>query len=369
MGGCPRCGAASPNPACGRCGAACATADPVGDRSHATHGAVGTPAQRSAQEARGQGARRHPELARQRSEPRRVSPATEQADEPAGRLEYLRSLQAGVASLRGEAPSLSSRTQAQPRGNSARGRSAGVALLEGALEIQASISGLSERSRERNTVLRHMLEQQRSAATVAMRSQLPSGRGGPPGTSEPAFHSRPVSGRRPSSARRAAVPEAYHRARSPSSGTVDGAPTMDAAAPSLAIQGQQHSAQRLLAQQAAEAEERRLAVQAFLAAQETAENMFSRISGVAAPQLNAAEAEALAALTLSETTAVVANRQEDACAICLDAMTVGENVRMLGCGHRFHQPCLRKWLHGKGECVCPMCRVRSQPAGKARAQA
>lgn len=61
--------------------------------------------------------------------------------------------------------------------------------------------------------------------------------------------------------------------------------------------------------------------------------------------------------------------QEDACAICLDAMTVGENVRMLGCGHRFHQPCLRKWLHGKGECVCPMCRVRSQPAGKARAQA
>ncbi|GFH18974.1 RING-type domain-containing protein, partial [Haematococcus lacustris] len=47
------------------------------------------------------------------------------------------------------------------------------------------------------------------------------------------------------------------------------------------------------------------------------------------------------------------------CCVCLDTMGEGQTVRMLSCGHRLHSACLRQYLHGRHECVCPMCRAVS----------
>ncbi|KAF5830025.1 hypothetical protein DUNSADRAFT_15150 [Dunaliella salina] len=49
--------------------------------------------------------------------------------------------------------------------------------------------------------------------------------------------------------------------------------------------------------------------------------------------------------------------EEDTCCICLQAMTVGEWVRMLGCGHTLHHPCLLQLMWGQTSCVCPICRT------------
>lgn len=40
--------------------------------------------------------------------------------------------------------------------------------------------------------------------------------------------------------------------------------------------------------------------------------------------------------------------------ICLQAYTVGDVVGTLPCGHHFHNVCIRRWLHLKGN--CPHCR-------------
>lgn len=66
--------------------------------------------------------------------------------------------------------------------------------------------------------------------------------------------------------------------------------------------------------------------------------------------------ERMGAQTLAACTLIATNRVEETCCICLSDMQPGELVRLLACGHRMHGPCLRRWLRGKDECVCPMCR-------------
>jgi hypothetical protein len=43
------------------------------------------------------------------------------------------------------------------------------------------------------------------------------------------------------------------------------------------------------------------------------------------------------------------------CAICLCLVEAGNFVIILECGHRFHSPCIRRWLGRKAS--CPVCRV------------
>ena len=49
---------------------------------------------------------------------------------------------------------------------------------------------------------------------------------------------------------------------------------------------------------------------------------------------------------------VVTDLQED-CAICLEPLTTGDRLAILGCGHMFHGPCISTWLFQKK--VCPYC--------------
>ena len=42
------------------------------------------------------------------------------------------------------------------------------------------------------------------------------------------------------------------------------------------------------------------------------------------------------------------------CAICLDNFNAGEQLRVLDCGHYYHQQCVDPWLE-KGK-NCPKCR-------------
>lgn len=46
--------------------------------------------------------------------------------------------------------------------------------------------------------------------------------------------------------------------------------------------------------------------------------------------------------------------QEGCCAVCLDAMTSGQRVATLPCGHAFHANCIRQWL--PSSLTCPLCK-------------
>lgn len=50
------------------------------------------------------------------------------------------------------------------------------------------------------------------------------------------------------------------------------------------------------------------------------------------------------------------------CSICISDFEVGELIKPLPCGHKFHQGCIDKWLRRSG--VCPLCMREVMPAGK-----
>lgn len=75
------------------------------------------------------------------------------------------------------------------------------------------------------------------------------------------------------------------------------------------------------------------------------------------PALCEVEEEARAEAGLQRWSLAVVNKQAEQCCVCLDTMGEGQTVRMLSCGHRLHSACLRQYLHGRHECVCPMCRA------------
>ena len=42
------------------------------------------------------------------------------------------------------------------------------------------------------------------------------------------------------------------------------------------------------------------------------------------------------------------------CAICLEHFNTGQQIRVLDCGHYYHQECSDPWLEGSA--TCPKCR-------------
>ncbi|KAJ0298910.1 hypothetical protein COL5a_011817 [Colletotrichum fioriniae] len=63
----------------------------------------------------------------------------------------------------------------------------------------------------------------------------------------------------------------------------------------------------------------------------------------------------------------VAGGQEDehlGCSICTEDFTVGEDVRVLPCNHKFHPNCVDPWLVNVSG-TCPLCRLDLRPQGEA----
>jgi hypothetical protein len=59
------------------------------------------------------------------------------------------------------------------------------------------------------------------------------------------------------------------------------------------------------------------------------------------------------ATTREITEYLLASDLREDCAICLDPLTTGDRLAILGCGHMFHGPCIYTWLFQKK--VCPYC--------------
>lgn len=50
------------------------------------------------------------------------------------------------------------------------------------------------------------------------------------------------------------------------------------------------------------------------------------------------------------------NNDRTMCMICLEFIEDGGEA--LGCMHRFHRPCIRRWLRNRRQPSCPVCRTR-----------
>ncbi len=51
---------------------------------------------------------------------------------------------------------------------------------------------------------------------------------------------------------------------------------------------------------------------------------------------------------------IYADNNNDKCSICLEDIKIGNKVRILVCGHNYHQECLDNWLRIND--TCPICR-------------
>ena len=43
------------------------------------------------------------------------------------------------------------------------------------------------------------------------------------------------------------------------------------------------------------------------------------------------------------------------CAICMEPIIKGDELRLISCGHEFHRSCVDRWFHQRS--TCPFCRV------------
>ncbi|XP_024007939.1 E3 ubiquitin-protein ligase CIP8-like [Eutrema salsugineum] len=66
---------------------------------------------------------------------------------------------------------------------------------------------------------------------------------------------------------------------------------------------------------------------------------------------------AKSAIEALETFEVASSSQGD-CAVCTDAMVMGEIGKKLPCGHCYHESCILQWLRTRNS--CPLCRFQLQ---------
>lgn len=64
-------------------------------------------------------------------------------------------------------------------------------------------------------------------------------------------------------------------------------------------------------------------------------------------------------LVSKHTEAAEAGWPPEECCVCLESMTSDTAVQMRVCRHALHKRCLTRWLTGKMECACPVCRTVS----------
>ena len=76
-----------------------------------------------------------------------------------------------------------------------------------------------------------------------------------------------------------------------------------------------------------------------------------------------ASAAALAALP-SRTLEAAAVAGSEPCAICTDGLAGGDDVKVLPCGHVFHEGCVVPWLTQHSS-FCPVCRASVEVASRA----
>ncbi|XP_011008959.1 PREDICTED: E3 ubiquitin-protein ligase RNF126-like [Populus euphratica] len=67
------------------------------------------------------------------------------------------------------------------------------------------------------------------------------------------------------------------------------------------------------------------------------------------------EHELFAVTAIGEELNTVINEAPAECAVCLDDVEEGEEIRELRCGHIFHRACLYRWLDFRPS-TCPLCR-------------
>ena len=108
---------------------------------------------------------------------------------------------------------------------------------------------------------------------------------------------------------------------------------------------------------------RRAAARAVVAAEAQARpgRMLDRLAEGNLAKENPAKLDRLARELVQRCTVPVApaasEGAEDACCVCLEPLE--RDLRMLPCGHRLHGACMRRWLWGKSQCVCPLCKRTS----------
>lgn len=57
---------------------------------------------------------------------------------------------------------------------------------------------------------------------------------------------------------------------------------------------------------------------------------------------------------LAGTLVICNNNLLNECAVCLDNFNIGDQMRILNCGHYYHQKCIDPWLSDSR--TCPKCR-------------
>jgi hypothetical protein len=110
------------------------------------------------------------------------------------------------------------------------------------------------------------------------------------------------------------------------------------------------------AQHAQQAQQAQDSIRLVLHPRARTETIFSEFLQTLLPQLRPSpHAAAQAATDLEEATLILTAMQPSECAICQDAIEIGQSVRMIRhCTHRFHQSCLDPWL--QAHTTCPTCR-------------
>ncbi|KAF5524890.1 E3 ubiquitin-protein ligase SDIR1 [Colletotrichum aenigma] len=99
------------------------------------------------------------------------------------------------------------------------------------------------------------------------------------------------------------------------------------------------------------------------AAATTTTAIAAEATGASAAAAVATGATAKTAASDSKPQTAAQDEENLGCSICTDDFTVGEDVRVLPCNHKFHPNCVDPWLVNVSG-TCPLCRLDLRPQGE-----